>query len=173
MHEETNMDTPMALAARNQRTNFSMIRQDSAPKKISINPADERITSVVSAKTKIEGNLNFSEGVKIDGVVEGTVNFGSEDGLCILSKGARIEGSLNGPRAFVMGDVEGDINVDGTLVLAPSAVVVGTIRCGKFVVYDGATIAGSIETIKPGEKATATKPADDRSVVNIKAAGVR
>ena len=73
----------------------------------------------------------------------------------------------------VMGDVEGDINVDGTLVLAPSAVVVGKIRCGKFVVYDGATIAGSIETIKPGDKATATKPADDRSVVNIKAAGAR
>lgn len=169
---DNNAESSLTLASRNQRSNFSMIRQDNAPKRVSINPADERITSVVSAKCKTEGNITFAEGVKIDGVIEGIVTFGTEDGLCILSKGARVEGSLIGPRAFILGEVEGDLDIEGTLVLAPSAVVVGKVRCGKFVVYDGATIAGSIETIKPGVKAPDQQNAD-HSVVNLRAGASR
>lgn len=164
------MESTMQLAQRNQRTNFSMIRQDNAPKRISINPIDEKISSVISAKSRLEGNLSFSDGLKIDGVIAGNVTFGTEDGLCILSKGARVEGSLVGPRAFILGEVEGDIEVQGTLVLAPSAVVVGKIRCGKFVVYDGACISGSIETIQSPTKQQLEQDAheDARGVIKLK-----
>ena len=164
------MESTMQLAQRNQRTNFSMIRQDNAPKRISINPIDEKVSSVISANSRLEGNLSFADGLKIDGVIAGNVTFGTEDGLCILSKGARFEGSLFGPRAFILGEVEGDIEVQGTLVLAPSAVVVGKIRCGKFVVYDGASISGSIETIQSPTKQKLEQDAheDARGVVKLK-----
>ncbi len=65
---------------------------------------------------------------------------------------------------------EGDIEVQGTLVLAPSAVVVGKIRCGKFVVYDGASISGSIETIQSPTKQQLEQDAheDARGVIKLK-----
>ncbi|NMG30617.1 bactofilin family protein [Aromatoleum evansii] len=127
---------------------FAAIRQDSAPSKLKINPQQERITTVLAASTCLEGTLRFEEGVKIDGRVKGDVIFGIEDGLCIVSAGAVVEGNLRGPKALIMGEVQGNVEVDTTLVLAPSAVVVGSVKCGRFVVYDGASVTGSIETIR-------------------------
>lgn len=131
-------------------TNFAMIRQDNAPKHMRINPVEERITTVLSGGATIKGELHFSEGVKIDCTVHGDVHFGEDDGLCILSKGALVDGAINGPRALIMGEVQGGVDIQGTLVLAPSAVVVGNVRCGRLIVYDGANILGSIETVRNG-----------------------
>lgn len=127
---------------------FSTIRQDSAPQKLKINPHHERITSVLGPSSALEGALRFNEGVKIDGSVKGDVAFGLTDGLCIVSAGALVEGNLRGPRALILGEVQGNVEVQTTLVLAPSAVVVGSVKCGSFVVYDGASVTGSIETIR-------------------------
>lgn len=129
-------------------TGFAAIRQDSAPRKLTINPQQERITTVLAASTCLEGTLRFNEGVKIDGRVKGDVIFGIEDGLCIVSAGAVVEGNLRGPKALIMGEVQGNVEVETTLVLAPSAVVVGSVKCGRFVVYDGASVTGSIETVR-------------------------
>lgn len=137
----------MTAVARRETT-FSAIRQDNAPRKMSINPSEERLTTLLAANSIIEGNLCFTEGVKVDGRIKGDLTFGTEDGLCIVSHGAVIEGNLRGPKALILGEVQGNIEVDFTLVLAPSAVVVGSVRCGRFVVYDGASVTGSIETIR-------------------------
>lgn len=137
-----------ALTRRDANAGFATIRQDSAPRKLKINPQDERITTVLAASTCLEGTLRFKEGVKIDGKVKGDVIFGMEDGLCIVSNGAVVEGNLKGPKALILGEVQGNVEVATTLVLAPSAVVVGSVRCGRFVVYDGASVTGSIETIR-------------------------
>ncbi|MCK9988157.1 MAG: hypothetical protein AzoDbin1_04629 [Azoarcus sp.] len=131
------------------QTGFATIRQDTAPRKLKINPSEERVTTVLAATTSLEGTLRFKEGVKIDGRVKGDVIFGTEDGLCIVSAGAVVEGNLRGPKALILGEVQGNVEVDSTLVLAPSAVVVGSVKCGRFVVYDGAAVTGSIETIRP------------------------
>ncbi|TVO55936.1 bactofilin family protein [Denitromonas halophila] len=132
-------------------TNFSALRQDNAPRRLSIDPVAENITTVISADSEIEGTLSFRQGVKIDGVVKGDIKFGLNDGLCIVSKGGSVEGSIRGPRALIMGEVEGDVEVAGMLVLAPTAVIIGSVKCAKFIVYDGAAITGSIETRKPND----------------------
>lgn len=150
-------------------TNFAMIRQDNAPKRMRINPVEERITTVLSGRSTLKGELRFSEGVKIDCTVHGDVHFGEDDGLCILSKGALVDGTINGPRALIMGEVQGGVDIQGTLVLAPSAVVVGNVRCGKLIVYDGANILGSIETVK--SKSAVEEPVlADRDVLPLRRA---
>lgn len=45
--------------------------------------------------------------MKIDGSVKGDVTFGLTDGLCIVSAGALVEGNLRGPRALILGEVQG------------------------------------------------------------------
>lgn len=147
-------------------TNFAALRQDNAPRRLSIDPSAERITTVVAADAELEGTLTFRNGVKIDGAVKGDVVFGKDDGLCVVSKGANIDGSLRGPRALIMGEVQGDVEIAGTLVLAPTAVIIGSVQCGKFIVYDGASIVGSIETRKANAE-DAVKTEEANVVVQI------
>lgn len=118
--------------------------QDNAPRRISVNPVEERITSVIGGRSRLVGDQLYEEGVKIDGEIEGTVRFGTDDGLCILSKTGVINGTLIGPRAMIMGSVHGDVYIDGLLLLAPGSVIDGNITYGRLVVYDGAQIHGTM-----------------------------
>lgn len=139
---------------------FSSIRQDNAPRQLTINPSAERVTTVLASSSMLEGNLAFGEGLKVDCRIKGTVSFGQEDGLGIVSKGAMIEGDFIGPRALILGEVQGNVRVSGLVVLGPSAVVVGTLQCGRLVVYDGANILGNIETIRDKASSSADQIAD-------------
>lgn len=131
---------------------FSMITQEELPRRISINPQQERITTVIAARSSMRGDFCFNEGVKIDGNIDGSVIFGADDGMCIISKNATVAGSVAGPRALILGTIKGDLHVSGTLVLAPGSMVDGNVSYGRLVVYDGAQISGSLQMAGSREK---------------------
>lgn len=140
--------TAIVTSSKAEKVGLAAIRQEQLPRRISINPQDERITTVIAEKTAMNGNFNFAEGVKIDGRLTGSVMFGIEDGMCIVSKTGLVDGDIHGPRALVLGTVNGDINIDGILVLAQSAVITGNVTYGRLVVYDGAVITGTLQRQK-------------------------
>ncbi len=125
-------------------TAFSLIQTDNPPRKLSVNPIEERVTSVHAVNSCFIGDVEYQDGVKIDGQIKGTVRFGTDDGLCIVSKSANIEGNLIGPRALILGRVTGDVCIDGLLLLAPGSVVDGNVSYGRIIVYDGAEISGTM-----------------------------
>ena len=139
------------IVPRQANTGFALIGQGELPTKISINTKEERITTVIAEKSTMRGDFLFEEGLKVDGMVQGSVEFGTVDGLCVVSRRATIDGDLRGPRALVMGTVTGNLQIEGTLVLSPSAVIQGNISYGRLVVYDGATIGGTLNrnTVTP------------------------
>lgn len=144
-------------------TGFSMITQDELPRRISINPMQERITTVIAAHSSMRGELSFKEGVKIDGHVEGSVTFGNDDGMCIISKSATVDGNVIGPRALILGTVQGDLHVSGTLVLAPGSMVSGNVSYGRLVVYEGAQISGSLQMSGARSQSRAIDYAQDQN----------
>lgn len=111
---------------------------------VCINVTEEKIKTVIAIDAEMEGNLVLKHGIKMDGHMKGNLTFGTEDGLCIIYKTATLQGELRGPRAFIMGTVEGDIHIHGQLILAPSAMVLGNIYYDRLVVHDGAQISGSM-----------------------------
>lgn len=117
-------------------------------KKISINVRKERVSTVISETAKFVGDLTLAEGIKLDGHIQGTLNFGQEDGLCIISKSATLEGDMHGPRALIMGTVEGDVFIHGLLMLSPSAIILGNVHYERLIVHDGAQIAGGMHTMR-------------------------
>jgi len=132
------------VAVQKKETGFSMVTQESLGRRISINPREEHLTTVISRTSRMRGELTFEEGVKIDGEVQGSVEFGTTDGLCIISKSAVVEGDIKGPRAFILGTIQGDVDIDGVLLLAPTAVVIGNISYGRLIVCEGAQISGQL-----------------------------
>lgn len=124
---------------------FDKVAQDSKQtRKVSINVVRERITTVISAGTELVGNITLKEGVKLDGDMRGTLTFGIDDGLGIISRSATLQGDLYGPRALIMGTIEGDVYVHGLLMLSPTALVMGNVYYDRLIVHDGAQISGSM-----------------------------
>ncbi len=107
----------------------------------------EAIKSVIAAGEFLEGNLHFQHGVKIDGRVQGNVNFGIKDGLFVLNEGGQVEGNITGPRAIIVGEVFGNIVVDGKLIILPKAKIHGDIAAGTLQIIEGSTINGRICTV--------------------------
>lgn len=165
------MNTQIVPSSGQTQTRFSLINQHNFNGKISINAKEERITSVVAIDAKIRGSVEYSEGVKVDGEIQGSLTFGTVDGLCIISKSGVVEGDIKGPRALIMGTVEGDICIEGLLFLAPSAVVIGSISYGRIMVSDGAQISGQLN-MKPEQKTITTRDDvlqnEDRSIVRLR-----
>lgn len=139
-----NTNTAPVVVDRKPQTGFELVRQETMGRRICINPKEERVTTVIGQNSHLIGDLRFKEGVKIDCSIKGTVTFGTEDGLCIVSKGAVVEGNIQGPRALILGTINGDIDTSGLLLLAPSAVVVGNVSYGRLIVCEGAQISGQM-----------------------------
>lgn len=118
--------------------------QSLSSRKVSINVKSERITTVISAGTQMAGDLLLKEGIKLDGDMRGTLTFGTEDGLCVIAKSGTLQGDLYGPRALIMGAVEGDVHISGMLMLAPGAMIMGNVYYGRLIVHDGAQISGTM-----------------------------
>lgn len=133
------------VAHRKDQSGFDKIAIDSqSTRKVSINVKSERISTVISAGTQVSGDVVLQEGVKLDGDMRGNLTFGVEDGLGIISRSATLEGELRGPRALIMGTVEGDVHIHGLLMLGPSALVIGNVYYDRLVVHDGAQISGAM-----------------------------
>ena len=131
----------------NERTFEQRSAESRSTKKISISVTKERVTTVISEATKLTGDLCLQEGIKIDGHIKGNVTFGQEDGLCIVAKSSTVEGNLYGPRALIMGTIEGDVFIHGLLMLAPTAIVLGNVHYERLIVHDGAQIAGGMRAM--------------------------
>lgn len=132
-----------AVAVRNNSA-FNSLPADYSQRRISINVKQERLTTVIAEGTMMTGDLQLNEGIKIDGDLCGNLTFGMQDGLGIISRTATVQGDVRGPRALIMGTVEGDLHIHGLVVLAPTAMVLGNVYYDRIMVYDGAQISGAL-----------------------------
>jgi cytoskeletal protein CcmA (bactofilin family) len=74
-----------------------------------------RIDSLIGAGTKIEGNVSFSGGLRVDGEVVGNVTAVSDQpSTLVLSEQARIEGEISVSHLVVNGEIAGPVYVDSS-----------------------------------------------------------
>lgn len=95
--------------------------------------------TVVGATVKIQGDLNSDGNISIQGQVKGTVN--TKQGVYV-SDGAIITANVTAGTAVVAGQVQGNIQVSGQLVLQSTARITGDISCSVLRVEDGALFTG-------------------------------
>ncbi len=89
--------------------------------------------------TKITGEIESDGDIRLDGVLEGTLNC---KGRVVIGPEARIKGSIFANTAEIMGNVEGGIDVTDLLSLKSTALIVGDLNMGRFSVEPGARFTG-------------------------------
>jgi cytoskeletal protein CcmA (bactofilin family) len=121
------------------------------------------IRTLVGEGTVIHGELRFTEGLRIDGEVQGdVVAVGDGPSIVVISEKARVIGKVTGGHVIVNGSVQGPIRSTELLELQPKAAVVGDVRYEVLEMHQGATIDGELRpmgaTEKPALKLAASNP---------------
>lgn len=119
-----------------------------------------RLSSLIDAGVEIVGDVIITDGLRIDGRVQGEVRSRPDArGLLVLSDKGSIEGSVKVHDAVINGTVKGDIEVEHFLELQPGAHVLGNIRYGKLRMECGASVDGRLQCI--GEAVSARTGSDN------------
>lgn len=124
------------------------------------------IKSLIAQGTRIEGDLQFAEGLRIDGEVVGHVrSVPGSASLLIVSEVASVEGSIEADHVILNGHVKGPVLARKLLELQPKARIEGDVRYLAIEMHQGATIAGQLRpvaTLNAEEKPTLKLAANHR-----------
>jgi len=82
----------------------------------------KRIDCLIGAGTTVDGNVSFTGGLRVDGVVRGNVSTANgETGTLVVSEQARIDGEIKVSHVVVNGTVNGPIAANEFLELQAKA----------------------------------------------------
>jgi cytoskeletal protein CcmA (bactofilin family) len=104
--------------------------------------AAEQITSattIVGVGTTINGNIETTGNIRVEGVVLGNV---SSKAKVAIGNGSKIQGSIRAQHADIEGEVRGNIEITELLTLKKTAVINGDIVANKLVIELGAFFNG-------------------------------
>jgi cytoskeletal protein CcmA (bactofilin family) len=106
----------------------------------------QKIDTLVDARTRINGDVEFAGGFHLDGTINGNVSGepGAQSFLWVGEKGT-IEGSVMVSNIVLNGLVRGDIDATGRVELGEKARVLGSVRYLVIETAVGAQINGKLE----------------------------
>lgn len=104
-----------------------------------------RIDSLIGAGTRIDGNIRFSGGLRIDGEVHGSILVDEDQlGTLVISEHARVEGEVVVSHLMVNGTIVGPVRVKEVLELQPCARVTGDVEYMQLEMQPGAVVQGRL-----------------------------
>ena len=103
------------------------------------------IDSLIGHGTRVEGNITFSGGLRIDGELRGDIKSDNpQEGTLVVSEKASVEGSIAVGHVVINGAVVGPIFAGESLELLPSARVTGDVEYARIEIQQGAVIQGRL-----------------------------
>ena len=104
-----------------------------------------RIDSLIGTGTKIEGDITFSGGLRVDGHVRGSVLAADgKSSTLVLSEQAQIEGEIRVSHVVINGTVNGPIHAAEYLELQAKANVSGDVYYKTLEIQLGAVVQGRL-----------------------------
>lgn len=104
-----------------------------------------KLATLIAHDVRITGDLQFSDGLRLDGHVEGNVS-GRPGGqtLLVLSERGSIEGNVHGYDVVVNGTIVGDVTAEHFVELQSNAHVTGNIFYQQLRMDCGASVDGKL-----------------------------
>ena len=121
-----------------------------------------RIDCLIGAGTRVEGNVIFSGGLRVDGHVKGSILAEEgKSGTLVISELARVEGEIRVPHVVINGAVCGPVNSAEYVELQPKANVTGDVYYNTLEMQLGAVVQGRLvhQDGAKSEKIVQLKPA--------------
>ncbi|MBO8163660.1 MAG: polymer-forming cytoskeletal protein [Brevibacillus sp.] len=103
-------------------------------------PFTEKVETIIGSGTTFEGSIVAEGTVRIDGRVKGEIHSESD---VIVGEGGQVHGLIKGRNINVAGLVEGTIEADGQLQIAPTGKVIGDINVESLTIEQGAKYTGN------------------------------
>lgn len=104
-----------------------------------------RIDSLIGVGTRIEGNVTFTGGLRVDGEVIGNVTAVSDQpSTLVLSEQARIAGEITVSHLVLNGEVNGPIYASEFLELQSRSKVKGDVHYNVLEMHLGAIVEGHL-----------------------------
>src|SRR5689334_7094368 len=131
-----------------------------------------RIDTLLGRTANLNGDLEFSGGLHLDGRINGNVRSAAEDGGALsVSESGFIEGRVEVTNIVMNGTVNGDMHARERLVLGGKARVNGNVYYGVIEMAPGAVITGKLIPLSDSKgngkgdsaPAVATESADPQS----------
>ena len=121
------------------------------------NKPQSRIDSLIGVGTRIEGNVTFAGGLRVDGEIVGNVTAADEKAsTLVVSEKARIDGEIRVSHLVVNGASNGPVHAAEFLELQAQSRVNGDVHYNTLEMQLGAVVEGrlvhrSSESAKPVE----------------------
>ena len=129
--------------------------------KAATNKPQSRIDCLIGAGTIVEGNINFTGGLRVDGQVRGNISAEEgKPGTLVLSEQARVDGEIRVPHVVINGTVVGPVHSAEYVELQAKANVTGDVHYNTLEMHLGAVIEGRlVHASEKSDKVVQLKPA--------------
>ena len=108
-------------------------------------PSNAKIETLIGAKTRINGDVEFAGGFHLDGYINGNVTTDLAGGAILsVSEQGCIEGSVVAPTVLLNGIVKGNIEASDRVELGAKARVLGNVHYTVLETAVGAQINGKL-----------------------------
>jgi cytoskeletal protein CcmA (bactofilin family) len=111
------------------------------------------IKSLIADGGEIVGNISFTDGLRIDGIVSGNVLAkDTASSMLVISETAQVTGEVVADHIIVNGSVKGPVHARLMLELQPKARIEGDIQYAALEMHQGALITGQLRPILASEE---------------------
>lgn len=115
--------------------------------------AQPPIKSLIAQGSRIEGNLRFTEGLRVDGEVFGDLRANPDQpSILVISEEAVVQGAVDADHVIINGSVKGPVNARELLELQPRARIEGDVTYKALEMHQGAVISGVLKPLLEGEE---------------------
>lgn len=109
------------------------------------NKPQNRIDTLIGAETRVEGDIHFTGGLRVDGSIRGNVSeVASTPGSVVLSEHGRIEGSVTVSHVVINGKILGPVRANQYVELQTKSRVTGDVYYKSLEMHTGAVIEGKL-----------------------------
>lgn len=122
-----------------------------------------RVDTLIGKGTTIDGDLRFSGGLHVEGVIKGNLAADGDDATLILSEHGHIQGEVRVPSMVLNGMIDGDVFAGGKVELFEKARICGDVYYNLLEMAVGAEVNGKLVRQKPESSSFATPPASSAS----------
>lgn len=122
------------------------------------------IKSLIAQGSRIEGNLKFTEGLRIDGEVFGDISAQSDQSsILVISEAALVQGQINADHVIINGTVRGPVLARELLELQPKARIEGDVSYKALEMHQGAMISGQLKPMEGADEKPLLKLASNQN----------
>ncbi|MBJ6609735.1 MAG: polymer-forming cytoskeletal protein [Candidatus Thiothrix moscowensis] len=108
-----------------------------------------RVDTLIGKGTTIDGDLRFSGGLHVEGVIKGNLVADGDDATLILSEHGHIQGEVRVPSMVLNGMIDGDVFASGKVELFEKARICGDVYYNLLEMAVGAEVNGKLVRQKP------------------------